>query len=366
MALHLIRFKNSQMLAEEAEWQASKGRVGGVRPKFDRVWRNALLNRQPMSYHPTFVLPKKGILSLDFVQITKVPAETEAITDLELYLRLEEGWLHRQDGLELVQLVRTLSNQVVFTCSQVHTLIALLERAEVMAVLANIGKLPARSSTRGSSRGGAGASGPASLKSPLPPKARVAPERESTPTARSGAEKAVSSSAGSSAGEIEPPSEPPLPPSRARETAEAAGGTSPEPARAAGGKTPLILKGLGRLAHNALASAWATWLMAMAEHRGGASSVVGRVTQRAIGRRWQQGEALVTYDAGMAQQEHAAFRKRARDLTVELVVTTFARYPSPSPSWSLPLLRGPAIHARTEGGPCSRAQGCGLAGPGRS
>jgi hypothetical protein len=92
VALHLIRFKNSQMLAEEAAWQASKDRVGGVRPKFDRVWRNALLNREPMTYHPTFVLPKQGILSLDFVQITKVPAETEAVANLELHLRLEEGW----------------------------------------------------------------------------------------------------------------------------------------------------------------------------------------------------------------------------------------------------------------------------------
>jgi hypothetical protein len=142
----------------------------------------------------------------------------------------------------------------------------------------------------------------------------------------------VSTSTGS-----QPPSEPPaarapaaaLEASAAQEqtqqASEAAGGTHAQPARPGSVKPPLILKGLGRLARNTLASAWVSWLMALADGRGGAPSVVAAATQRALGRKLQQGEALVTYDAAMAEQTLEAFRKRACDLTVELVVTTFAR-----------------------------------------
>jgi len=69
IALHLVRFKNTQVATEEALYALSLGRVGGVRVHFDRVWRNGMLNRKPLPYSPTFVLPRDGIFEIDFVQV---------------------------------------------------------------------------------------------------------------------------------------------------------------------------------------------------------------------------------------------------------------------------------------------------------
>jgi hypothetical protein len=131
-AVRLVRIKNTEAEQEAKEQAACEGRVGGKRIQFDRVWRNAFLNRKPLVYNGSMSLPSEGILELDFVQISKVPAKQQAISNQELHHLIEHEWLDRHDGLELVIALRAWTNVHYFTCAQVSALITMIKRAELL------------------------------------------------------------------------------------------------------------------------------------------------------------------------------------------------------------------------------------------
>ena len=132
VALHLMRCKNTQQVEEDAEREACSHRVGGKRVKFDRSWRNASLNRKPFAFDPAWVLPRTGTLELDFVEIIRPPEKAEAVSNKTLHLMLRDEWADPCDALQLVDLVRVWSNQLYFSCAQVQTFLALVQRAEMM------------------------------------------------------------------------------------------------------------------------------------------------------------------------------------------------------------------------------------------
>jgi len=72
-------------------------------------------------------LPKDGILELDFVQISKAAVHHKPISNAELHLLCEHEWLDRQDGAQLVQILRTWTNTHYFSCAQVTALIGMIK-----------------------------------------------------------------------------------------------------------------------------------------------------------------------------------------------------------------------------------------------
>jgi hypothetical protein len=116
-AMRLVRIKNTEAEQEAKEEAACEGRVGGKRIQFDRVWRNAFLNRKPLVYDGVMSVPSEGILELDFVQISKVPAKQQAISNTELHHLIEHEWRDRHDASELVLALRAWTNVHYFTTS---------------------------------------------------------------------------------------------------------------------------------------------------------------------------------------------------------------------------------------------------------
>jgi hypothetical protein len=132
VALNLLRFKNTQAQTEKKEFQDTIGRMGGKRTNFDRVWRNAVLNGRQFIFDTSFKLPKKGILEVNIVEITKVPRGTQHISNKDLHILIEQEWKGGQDGFFLAKLVRGWSNEMYFSCEQVLKLLSCVTRAELL------------------------------------------------------------------------------------------------------------------------------------------------------------------------------------------------------------------------------------------
>ena len=136
ICLRLCEINNSQLVLLRKMDTYYASRKGGARPPVERTWRNAKFDDQPQSYSPTWAVPQKGFLEVDFVQISK-PMTADNLTSDEDFLMLLKKMRSCGDD-EKIAIIKNWLDRKVVTCEQVEELITCVKgqknRVEVLSL----------------------------------------------------------------------------------------------------------------------------------------------------------------------------------------------------------------------------------------
>ena len=133
IAMRLQTLKNNLVKEETMALESlnKKGMPFSVLDSIELVWRNLMLDGVHTKYSDLWLLPHKGILQLDFVDIRRADSEQKAMSDDEFRSNIMEKWLSKSKLLRLtlmqpnrkLALLQEIAMSKFFLCHQIVEMI---------------------------------------------------------------------------------------------------------------------------------------------------------------------------------------------------------------------------------------------------
>lgn len=128
VAIELVECKTAQAVTEKRIKDFSAGTSGAARDLEQRAWRNAVLDNKPFPFQRNLKIPKRGQLSLDFVQMTRTdPSTIDPMSDGYFKALIKELLETKEDAITQLQAMRLASHKQYFSVAQVAEFMDMLK-----------------------------------------------------------------------------------------------------------------------------------------------------------------------------------------------------------------------------------------------